>query len=88
MLTIKENAVLISGLSAHTVRKLVEQGKIKYVRTSEGKRGKILVNKADLIAYFNGVKCKNFIVNSFIFVSSIFKNVIDLFENLDKRNKR
>lgn len=54
MLTIKEGAALISGLSEHTVRQLVKQGKVKSVRTGEGKNGKILVNKADLIAYFNG----------------------------------
>ena len=54
MLTIKESAELISGLSEHTVRQLVKQGKVKSVRTGEGKNGKILVNKADLIAYFNG----------------------------------
>ncbi len=54
MLTIKESAELIGGLSKHTVRKLVAQGKVKSVRTGEGKRGKILVNKADLVAYFNG----------------------------------
>lgn len=52
MLTIKESTALISGLSEHTVRQLVKQGKVKYVRTGEGKRGKILVNKADLMAYF------------------------------------
>ncbi len=54
MLTIKESAELISGLSEHTVRQLVRQGKVKSVRTGEGRNGKILVNKADLIAYFNG----------------------------------
>ena len=54
MLTIKEGSALISGLSEHTVRQLVKQGKVKSVRTGEGKNGKILVNKADLIAYFNG----------------------------------
>ena len=54
MLTIKESAALISGLSEHTVRQLVKQGKVKSVRTGEGRNGKILVNKADLIAYFNG----------------------------------
>ena len=54
MLTIKESTALISGLSEHTVRRLVRQGKIKTVRTGEGRNGKILVNKADLIAYFNG----------------------------------
>lgn len=52
MLTIKECAALINGLSEHTVRQLVAQGKVKSVRTGEGKRGKILVNKADLVAYF------------------------------------
>ena len=54
ILTIKESAALISGLSEHTVRQLVKQGKVKSVRTGEGRNGKILVNKADLIAYFNG----------------------------------
>lgn len=52
MLTIKESATLISGLSEHTVRQLVKQGKVKYVRTGEGRNGKILVNKADLLTYF------------------------------------
>ena len=54
MLTIKESAALISGLSEHTVRQLVKQGKVKAFRTGEGRNGKILVNKADLLAYFNG----------------------------------
>ena len=54
MLTIKESAALISGLSEHTVRQLVKQGKVKSIRTGAGRNGKILVNKADLIAYFNG----------------------------------
>lgn len=52
MLTIKECTEVIQGLSEHTVRLLVAQGKVKSVRTGEGKRGKILVNKADLVAYF------------------------------------
>lgn len=52
MLTIKECAEVVQGLSEHTVRQLVAQGKVKSVRTGEGKRGKILVNKSDLIAYF------------------------------------
>ncbi|MDE6519318.1 MAG: helix-turn-helix domain-containing protein [Ruminococcus sp.] len=41
MLTIKESAELIVGLSEHTVRQLVAQGKVKSVRTGEGKSGKI-----------------------------------------------
>ena len=53
MLTIKECAELIRGLSEHTVRQLVKQGKIKSIRTGEGKSGKILVNKADFVAYFS-----------------------------------
>ena len=48
MLTIKECTELIKGLSEHTVRQLVAQGKVKYIRTGQGKRGKILVNKEDL----------------------------------------
>ena len=52
MLTIKEGTGVIQGLSEHTVRQLVAQEKVKSVRTGEGKRGKILVNKADLVAYF------------------------------------
>ena len=53
LLTIKESADLISGLSEHTVRRLVARGKVKSIRTGEGERGKILVNKADLIEYFS-----------------------------------
>lgn len=52
MLTIKESAALISVLSEHTVRQLVKQSKVKSVCTGEGRNGKILVNKADLITYF------------------------------------
>ena len=52
MLTIQECTEVIHGLSEHTVRQLVAQGKVKSVRTGEGKRGKILVNKSDLAAYF------------------------------------
>lgn len=52
MLTIKECTEVIHGLSEHTVRQLVAQGKVKYIRTGQGKRGKILINKADLVAYF------------------------------------
>ena len=54
MLTIRECTEVVQGLSEHTVRQLVAQGKVKSVRTGEGKSGKILVNKADLVAYFNG----------------------------------
>lgn len=53
MLTIKECTDVIQGLSEHTVRQLIAQNKIKYIRTGQGKRGKILVNKADLVDYFN-----------------------------------
>ena len=53
MLTIKECTDVIQGLSEHTVRQLVAQNKVKFVRTGQGKRGKILVNKADLVDYFN-----------------------------------
>lgn len=52
MLTIKECAEVVKGLSEHTVRQLVAQDKIKSVRTGAGKKGKILVNKTDLLAFF------------------------------------
>ena len=52
MLTIKECTEAVKGLSEHTVRKLIKQGKLPYMRTGEGRKGKILINKADLIAYF------------------------------------
>ncbi|MCM1166731.1 MAG: helix-turn-helix domain-containing protein [Lachnospiraceae bacterium] len=53
MLTIKECAQAITGLSEHTVRQLVAQSKIPYIRTGQGKRGKILVNKSALLDYLN-----------------------------------
>ena len=52
MLTVKECTEAVKGLSEHTVRKLITQGKLPYMRTGEGRKGKILINKADLIAYF------------------------------------
>ena len=53
MLTIKECTNLVKGLSEHTVRQLVKQNKIPYVRAGQGKRGKILISKADLLNYLN-----------------------------------
>ena len=43
MLTIKECAALVDGLSEHTVRQLVKQDKVAYIRTGAGRNGKILV---------------------------------------------
>ena len=53
MLTIKECAEHFRGLSAHTVRQLVLQGKIPSVRTGAGRNGKFLISKAALLAYLN-----------------------------------
>ena len=55
MLTIKECAECVKGLSAHTIRQLVLQGKIPSVRTGAGQNGKILVSKSALLAYFNEI---------------------------------
>ncbi len=52
MLTIKECTRAAQGVSQHTIRQPAPQDKIKHLRPGEGKRGKILVNKADLLAYF------------------------------------
>ena len=54
LLTIKECAETVNGLSEHTVRQLIAQGKLPYIRTGAGKRGKILVSKAALLEYFGG----------------------------------
>ena len=56
MLTIKECAALVSGLTEHTVRMLVKQNKVKYIRCGEGARGKILVSKGSLLKYL-GADC-------------------------------
>ena len=54
MLTVKECTEAVKGLSEHTVRKLIKQGKLPYLRTGDGVKGKMLINKADLLAYCNG----------------------------------
>lgn len=51
MLTVKECTEVVQGLSEHSIRQLVAQEKIPYIRAGLGKRGKILINKADLLAY-------------------------------------
>lgn len=51
MLTIKECVEAVTGLSVHTIRQLVAQEKIPYIRTGKGKRGKILISKAALFDY-------------------------------------
>ena len=54
MLTIPEVMAMGTGLSEHTLRKLVAQRKIYSIRTGEGKRGKILISKSSLVEYLNG----------------------------------
>lgn len=53
MLTIKECTEAVKGLSEHTIRQLVNQDKIAYIRTGKGKNGKILINKFALLNYLN-----------------------------------
>ncbi len=54
MLTIRECTEAVKGLSEHTVRKLIAQGKLPCMRAGDGQRGKMLINKSDLLACFNG----------------------------------
>jgi hypothetical protein len=54
ILTIKECTEEIKGLSGHTVRQLIAQDKLPYIRTGQGKKGKILISKSALISYFGG----------------------------------
>ena len=56
MLTIKECTEAVKGISEHTIRKLVAQGHIRYIRTGEGERGKILICKQSLLDYLGGGK--------------------------------
>ena len=55
MLTVKECAKLVMGLTEHTVRMLVKQDKVKYIRCGQGARGKILVSKDSLLKYIGAV---------------------------------
>ena len=52
LLTVKECAEAVGGLSECTVRQLVAQGRLPHIRSGAGKRGKILIPKAALIEYF------------------------------------
>ena len=54
MLTVKECTEAVKGLSEHTVRKLIKQGKLPYLRTGGGGKGKMLIHQADALAYING----------------------------------
>lgn len=54
MWTIAEAAEKVKGLSPHTIRQFVVQGKIPSVRTGVGRNGKILVPKNALLKYLNG----------------------------------
>lgn len=56
MLTVHEAARTVKGLSEHTVRQLVAQGKVPSIRTGAGKNGKILIPKAALLDYCNGAR--------------------------------
>jgi len=55
MLTIKECTELVSGLTEHTVRTLVKQNKVKFIRCGQGERGKILVSRDSLLEYLGAV---------------------------------
>ena len=55
MLTIRECTQEIRGLNEFTVRQLIARNEIPFVRAGQGKNGKILIPKASLIAYLNGI---------------------------------
>ncbi len=52
LLTIKECVKEVKGLSECTLRQLIAQNKISYIRTGVGKHGKILVTKSSLLKFF------------------------------------
>ena len=51
MLTIKECAQAVAGLSEHTILQLVLQNKLSHIRTGQWKQGKILIPKSALLEY-------------------------------------
>ena len=55
MLTIKECTQEIRGLNEFIIRQLIARNEIPFVRAGQGKNGKILIPKAALIAYLNGI---------------------------------
>lgn len=55
MLTVRECADQIKGLTENTVRQLVKQDKLPHIRSGKGERGKILIKKSDLIACINNM---------------------------------
>ena len=55
LLTIKECTQEIRGLNEFTIRQLIARNEIPFVRAGQGKNGKILIPKASLIAYLNGI---------------------------------
>lgn len=54
MLIVTEAIEEFPGLTRSTLRQLIAQNKIRYFRAGEGNNGKILINKASLVAYLNG----------------------------------
>ncbi len=55
MLTIRECTQEIRGLNEFTIRQLIARNEIPFVLAGQGKNGKILIPKAALIAYLNGI---------------------------------
>ena len=51
-LTLNQCARVIHGISHHTLRKLIAQGKLPAVRAGRKSSGKPLVRKSDLLACF------------------------------------
>ena len=51
-LTLNQCVRVIHGISHHTLRKLIAQGKLPAVRADRKSSGKPLVRKSDLPAYF------------------------------------
>lgn len=60
MLTVKESADQIKGLTENTVRQLVKQDKLPHIRSGKGERGKILIKKSDLYECINKMTASDF----------------------------
>lgn len=53
LLTVKECAEAVKGLSERTVRQLISENKIAHIRIGKGSGSKILVSKDSLFNYLN-----------------------------------
>lgn len=56
MLTIKECSQAFKGLSERAIRQFVAEGKIQHIRVGDSKRGKILIDKKEILRFLKSAE--------------------------------